>query len=54
MREDVVDDWAVADIVAAQGSGVILNASTTVCICGHFGQANDAVSQFGVIGFTTT
>lgn len=45
---------AVADAMTAQGSGVILNASSVVGIYGNFGQTNYAASKFGVIGFTKT
>ncbi|MDO8678123.1 MAG: SDR family oxidoreductase, partial [Acidobacteriota bacterium] len=45
---------AVADIMVAQGSGVILNASSVVGIHGNFGQTNYAATKFGVIGFTKT
>jgi 3-oxoacyl-[acyl-carrier protein] reductase len=45
---------AVADAMVAQGSGVILNASSVVGIYGNFGQTNYAASKFGVIGFTKT
>ncbi|MDT7834400.1 3-oxoacyl-ACP reductase FabG [Aquabacterium sp. OR-4] len=45
---------AVADLMCAQGSGVILNASSVVGIYGNFGQTNYAASKFGVIGFTKT
>jgi len=45
---------AVADIMVAQGLGVILNASSVVGIYGNFGQTNYAASKFGVIGFTKT
>ena len=45
---------AVADIMVAQGAGVILNASSVVGIYGNFGQTNYAASKFGVIGFTKT
>ena len=45
---------AVADGMTAQGSGVILNASSVVGIYGNFGQTNYAASKFGVIGFTKT
>jgi 3-oxoacyl-[acyl-carrier protein] reductase len=38
----------------AQGSGVILNASSVVGIYGNFGQTNYAATKFGVIGFTKT
>ncbi len=45
---------AVADLMVAQGQGVILNASSVVGIYGNFGQTNYAASKFGVIGFTKT
>jgi len=45
---------AVADAMVAQGSGVILNASSVVGVYGNFGQTNYAASKFGVIGFTKT
>ena len=45
---------AVCDTLVAQGSGVILNASSVVGIYGNFGQTNYAASKFGVIGFTKT
>jgi 3-oxoacyl-[acyl-carrier protein] reductase len=45
---------AVAETMVAQGSGVILNASSVVGIYGNFGQTNYAASKFGVIGFTKT
>lgn len=45
---------AVADTMIAQGSGVILNASSVVGIYGNFGQTNYAASKFGLIGFTKT
>ena len=45
---------AAADSMVAQGSGVILNASSVVGIYGNFGQTNYAASKFGVIGFTKT
>lgn len=45
---------AVADIMVAQGCGVILNASSVVGIYGNFGQTNYAATKFGVIGFTKT
>ena len=45
---------AVADTMVAQGSGVILNASSVVGVYGNFGQTNYAASKFGVIGFTKT
>jgi len=45
---------SVSDPMVAQGSGVILNASSVVGIYGNFGQTNYAASKFGVIGFTKT
>jgi 3-oxoacyl-[acyl-carrier protein] reductase len=45
---------AVVDIMVAQGSGAILNASSVVGIYGNFGQTNYAATKFGVIGFTKT
>lgn len=45
---------AVADIMVAQQSGVILNASSIVGIYGNFGQTNYAASKFGVIGMVKT
>lgn len=45
---------AVADTMVAQGSGVILNASSVTGLYGNFGQTNYAASKFGVIGFTKT
>lgn len=45
---------AVADIMVAQGAGVILNASSIVGIYGNFGQTNYAASKFGVIGMVKT
>ncbi len=45
---------AVVDTMVAQGSGVILNASSVVGIYGNFGQTNYAATKFGVIGFTKT
>ncbi len=45
---------AVADTMVAQGSGVILNASSVVGIYGNYGQTNYAATKFGVIGFTKT
>jgi 3-oxoacyl-[acyl-carrier protein] reductase len=45
---------AVAEGMTAQGSGVILNASSVVGIYGNFGQTNYAASKFGVIGLTKT
>ena len=45
---------AAADQMVAQGSGVILNASSVVGLYGNYGQTNYAASKFGVIGFTKT
>ncbi|WP_269533105.1 beta-ketoacyl-ACP reductase [Chitinimonas sp. BJYL2] len=45
---------AVVDIMVAQGTGVILNASSVVGLYGNFGQSNYAAAKFGVIGFTKT
>src|SRR4029077_6721200 len=45
---------AVADIMVAQNSGVILNASSVVGLYGNFGQTNYAASKFGVIGMVKT
>ena len=45
---------AVASIMIAQGSGVILNASSVVGLYGNYGQTNYAASKFGVIGFVKT
>ena len=45
---------AVTDAMVAQGSGIILNASSVVGIYGNFGQTNYAATKFGVIGFTKT
>ncbi|MEO8003524.1 MAG: 3-oxoacyl-ACP reductase FabG [Betaproteobacteria bacterium] len=45
---------AVVDIMIAQNSGVILNASSVVGIYGNFGQTNYAASKFGVIGMAKT
>jgi len=45
---------SVVDTLVAQGSGVILNASSVVGLHGNFGQTNYAASKFGVIGFTKT
>lgn len=42
---------AVVDIMVAQGSGVILNASSIVGIFGNFGQSNYAAAKLGVVGF---
>jgi 3-oxoacyl-[acyl-carrier protein] reductase len=45
---------AVVDIMIAQNSGVILNASSVVGIYGNFGQTNYSASKFGVIGMAKT
>ena len=45
---------AVVDIMLAQNSGCILNASSIVGIYGNFGQTNYAASKFGVIGMVKT
>ena len=45
---------AVADLMVAQGGGVILNASSVVGLYGNFGQTNYAAAKFGVLGFTKT
>ena len=45
---------AVVPGMIAQGSGVILNASSIVGLYGNFGQTNYAATKFGVIGFTKT
>jgi len=45
---------AVVDIMLAQNSGVILNASSVVGLYGNFGQSNYAASKFGVIGLAKT
>jgi len=45
---------AVVDVMLAQTSGVILNASSVVGLYGNFGQTNYAASKFGVIGMAKT
>ena len=45
---------AVADTMIAQGSGVILNASSVVGLYGNFGQTNYAATKAGLIGMTRT
>jgi 3-oxoacyl-[acyl-carrier protein] reductase len=45
---------AVVDIMIAQQSGVILNASSIVGLYGNFGQTNYAATKFGVIGMVKT
>ncbi|MGF7060283.1 3-oxoacyl-ACP reductase FabG [Brassicibacter mesophilus] len=43
-----------AKIMAEQGSGVILNATSVVGLYGNFGQTNYAATKWGVIGMTKT
>jgi len=43
---------AAAEVMAAQGGGVILNASSVVALYGNFGQTNYVASKAGVIGMT--
>lgn len=45
---------AVVETMIAQGSGVILNASSVVGIYGNFGQTNYVATKAGVIGMTKT
>jgi 3-oxoacyl-[acyl-carrier protein] reductase len=45
---------AVVDIMLAQGTGCILNASSIVGLYGNFGQTNYAATKFGVIGMVKT
>ncbi len=45
---------AVVDIMLAQNSGCILNASSIVGLYGNFGQTNYAATKFGVIGMVKT
>ncbi|MFT0532157.1 3-oxoacyl-ACP reductase FabG [Castellaniella hirudinis] len=45
---------AVLPGMLARGSGVILNASSIVGLCGNFGQTNYVAAKAGVIGFTQT
>ena len=42
----------VAEAMAAQGGGVVLNASSVVALYGNFGQTNYVASKAGVIGMT--
>jgi 3-oxoacyl-[acyl-carrier protein] reductase len=42
----------VAEVMAQQGGGVILNASSVVALYGNFGQTNYVASKAGVIGMT--
>jgi 3-oxoacyl-[acyl-carrier protein] reductase len=43
---------AVAPVMAKQGGGVILNASSVVGLDGNFGQTNYVATKSGVIGMT--
>lgn len=43
---------AVTPVMIAQGSGVILNASSVVGLYGNFGQTNYVATKAGVIGMT--
>jgi len=43
---------AVVPVMAAQGGGVILNASSVVGLDGNFGQTNYVATKSGVIGMT--
>ncbi len=43
---------AVAALMAAQGSGAIINASSVVGVYGNYGQTNYVASKAGVIGMT--
>jgi 3-oxoacyl-[acyl-carrier protein] reductase len=45
---------AVARVMEAQGSGVILNAASVVGLYGNFGQSNYVAAKAGVIGMTKT
>ena len=45
---------AAARVMSAQGSGVILNASSVVGLYGNFGQSNYVATKAGVIGMTKT
>ncbi|MDF2519917.1 MAG: 3-oxoacyl-[acyl-carrier-protein] reductase [Clostridia bacterium] len=45
---------AAAVVMAEQGYGVILNASSVVGLYGNFGQTNYAAAKWGVIGMTKT
>ncbi len=45
---------AAARVMASQGSGVILNASSVVAHRGNFGQSNYVAAKAGVIGLTQT
>ena len=43
---------AVAPVMAKQGSGVILNATSVVGLDGNFGQTNYVATKAGVVGMT--
>jgi 3-oxoacyl-[acyl-carrier protein] reductase len=45
---------AVAEVMMAQGSGVIINASSIVGLNGNIGQVNYAATKAGLIGMTKT
>jgi 3-oxoacyl-[acyl-carrier protein] reductase len=45
---------AVVDVMIAQGTGCILNASSVVGVYGNFGQTNYAATKWGVIGMAKT
>ncbi len=45
---------AVLPAMLAQGSGVVINASSVVGLYGNFGQTNYAATKAGVIAFTKT
>jgi 3-oxoacyl-[acyl-carrier protein] reductase len=45
---------AAAEVMAEQGSGVILNASSIVGLYGNYGQSNYVAAKSGVIGLTQT
>lgn len=45
---------AAAELMAEQGTGVILNASSVVAHYGNFGQSNYVAAKAGVIGMTKT
>ena len=44
----------VSPVMVANGSGVILNATSVVGLYGNFGQTNYAATKWGVIGMTKT
>ena len=45
---------AVAEVMMAQGSGVIVNASSIVGLTGNIGQVNYSATKAGLIGMTKT